>query len=106
MRGRNIFGTVGHTNSDVGESDEEFGIRGAVNDCICLDNVSEVSFDKVVERVGVLLDESFDFQKCWEKIPFVSGSIDRICQAFAVVEGFEKGINVLDLIAMSRAFRS
>jgi hypothetical protein len=34
-------------------------------------DILQVDVDKVVERVDVLLDETFDGQKGWQELPFV-----------------------------------
>lgn len=41
------------------------------NSVICFDNVLDIGFDKIIERVDMLLHESFDFEKGWQQIPFV-----------------------------------
>ena len=35
------------------------------------DNLPELYLDEVVEGVDMLLDKSLDFEKSWEKVPFV-----------------------------------
>ena len=47
----------------------------------------------------MLLDQTFHLEKGRKKIPFVSCSINRICQGFIVVERLQEGIEALNSIS-------
>lgn len=40
---------------------------------ICFDNLFDVHFDEVVERINVLFDQTFSFEKSRDQLPFVLG---------------------------------
>lgn len=62
-------------------------------DCIVGPNyVRQLGVDEVVERVNVLLDQSFDSKKRRQQVPFILGSVDWVCQFLAVVEWLEQGV--------------
>lgn len=56
---------------DVGVVKVEPRLDIAQDRSIGLDNFSELDFDKIIERVDMLLDQSLDFEKRWQEIPFV-----------------------------------
>lgn len=85
---------------------------------ICLDNFSKLYFNEKIERVNMLLDEPFYFEKRREKVPFVLlrlnkpkrptrnislylGSVNRIGQRFPSVKWLEKRIEALSRSVLS-----
>ena len=63
------------SNIDVCVGDVEFWIYIAEYGLVGLDNSFEVDIDEEIVGVNVLFNETFDFQKCWEKVPFVLSMI-------------------------------
>ena len=54
----------------------------------------------MVERVDVLLDETFDLQKGGQEVPFVSRGVDRVSQGLVVVEGVEGSVEAVYVVAL------
>ena len=66
-----VLCAVRHADTNVEVSDEHVWIDITVHCRVCFDDVLEVLIDKVVVRVGMLLDETFDLEESREKVPFV-----------------------------------
>lgn len=49
----------------------EIAVHIARNSLVCFDNILDLMFDEIIEGVDMLLDQSLDFQKRRQKIPFV-----------------------------------
>ena len=63
--------SFGCSNSDVEILEVEVRVDVRSDSSVRFQNGLQVDFDKVVERIDVLLDQSFDGQESREKIPFV-----------------------------------
>ena len=90
-----VVGTVRLAHADICESDEHVRVCITVHNGVCFDNGPQVSLDELVVRVCMLFDEALDFKKRWEEVPFISGSIDWIREAFAIVEWLHQGVHVV-----------
>ena len=63
------------SNIDVCVGDVEFWVYIAEYGLVGLDDSFEVDIDEEIVRVYVLFNETFDLQKCWEKVPFILSMI-------------------------------
>ena len=99
-----IILAVRETDVDIFVVKIELGVDIAENSAICANNLFQFNFDEIIERVDMLLDQAFDLEESGQKIPLVSGGVDRICQGFAVVKWLEDCIEtvVLSIIVLCR----
>ena len=64
--------------------DVEFWVYIAEYGLVCLDNSLEIDVDEEIVRVDVLLDETFDLQKCRKKVPFILDMVRSMVAAVSV----------------------
>lgn len=64
--------------------DVEFWVYIAEYGLIGLDNSLEVDVDEEIVRVDVLFDETFNFQECGKKVPFILEIVRPVVAALSI----------------------
>ena len=93
--GNVLIQTSGFSHADVGEMQVEIGADIAQDGSIRFDDLLQLDFQQVVERIDMLLDETFNLEKSRQKIPFVPFGVDGVCHGFPVVEGLQEGVETI-----------
>ena len=82
----------------------ELRVHVAQDRSIRANDLLQLNLDEVIEGADVLLHKALDLQEGGKQVPFVSCGIDRICQGFAVVEGFEYSVEAIVPVATFLVF--